>query len=85
MASNAAAQARPGSVPPPSIRASAYEEAQQLLVHTSEHWVRALSLFALTLSSGLRQGDTLGLRWKDAHLDEGLVGICWQLQRVEED
>jgi integrase len=80
-ARNAAALARPVSVPPPATSTWDFDEAQQFLEATRDHWL--WPLFAITLALGLRQGEALGLSWEDTDLDEGLVLIRWQLQQVK--
>jgi integrase len=77
---NAAALARPVSVPPPATSTWTLEEAQQFLAATRTHWL--WPLFALTLSLGLRQGEVLGLAWEDVDVERGLLMVRWQLQFV---
>jgi integrase len=40
------------------------------------------ALFALMLSTGLRQGEAFWLRWADIDLKKGIVVVRRQLQRV---
>lgn len=40
------------------------------------------NLLALTLGTGLRVGEATGLRWTDVDLDNGLLKITTQLQRI---
>ena len=80
IARNAAALARPVSVPPPATSVWTVDEAQQFLRATRDHWL--WPLFALTLSLGLRQGEALGLSWEDVDRERGMLLVRWQLQCV---
>jgi integrase len=40
-------------------------------------------VFTVTLALGLREGETLGLRWQDVDLDAGKLQIVHSLQRVK--
>ncbi|MCO5970213.1 site-specific integrase [Actinoallomurus sp. WRP6H-15] len=39
--------------------------------------------FVLLLVYGLRRGEVLGLGWDDVDLDQDVIGVRWQLQRVD--
>jgi len=41
------------------------------------------ALWVLAISTGLRQGELLGLRWKDVDLDEALLSVRFALQRID--
>jgi integrase len=41
------------------------------------------ALYALAISTGMREGELLGLRWRDIDLDTGTVQVEEQLQRIE--
>jgi integrase len=56
------------------------DEAKRLLAALQEH--RLGTLFTLMLSTGMRRGEALGLRWEDVDLNAGVVVIRRQLQRV---
>lgn len=43
---------------------------------------RLEALFTVALASGLRQSETLGLRWSDVNVDAGSISIQRTLQRV---
>ena len=43
------------------------------------------ALYALCLTSGLRQGEALGLRWSDIDLDAATLRVNRQLQRMRRD
>ncbi|MBA2265533.1 MAG: site-specific integrase [Chloroflexi bacterium] len=43
---------------------------------------RIAPLVLLTLSTGLRQGEALGLRWQDVDLDAGTLRVRYSLQRM---
>ncbi|WP_260604094.1 site-specific integrase [Streptomyces sp. WAC00469] len=38
--------------------------------------------WSVALAMGLRQGEALGLRWQYVDLDEGVMRVWWQLQRL---
>ncbi|HEY1988120.1 MAG TPA: tyrosine-type recombinase/integrase [Acidimicrobiales bacterium] len=54
-------------------------EARQLLSSLEGH--RNEALYALMLSTGLRRGEALGLKWSDVDLDTGLLLVRRQLKR----
>jgi integrase len=54
-------------------------EARQFLASINGHRLEALYSVALTL--GLRQGEALGLRWRDIDLELGYIRVDKQLQR----
>ena len=56
------------------------EQAQVLLKAAEGHRLEAL--FHLAITTGLRQGDLLGLKWSDLDWDTGALQIQRQLQRV---
>lgn len=43
------------------------------------------ALYVLCLTTGLRQGEALGLKWSDLDLDAGTLRVNRQLQRVRRD
>jgi integrase len=43
---------------------------------------RYYTAFLLTLATGLRRGELLGLRWKEVDLENGLINVTQQLVRV---
>ena len=43
---------------------------------------RLEALFTVALASGLRQPETLGLRWSDINVDAGIPSVQRTLQRV---
>lgn len=57
------------------------EQAQHFLAFVRTH--RLFALFALALSTGMRQGELLGLRWKDVTLDGPKPHLQVRLQSVE--
>lgn len=56
-------------------------EARLFLASLKGHRLEALYSVALTL--GLRQGEALGLRWRDVDLDLGCIRVDKQLQRLD--
>jgi integrase len=81
IARNAAADAYP-----PRIRHRArpiLDDAQlrELLAGLEDERLRAL--YVLAISTGMREGELLGLRWCDIDLDAGVVRVNAQLQRID--
>ncbi len=56
-------------------------EARRFLAVTRGERLHAL--YAVALALGIRQGEALGLRWRDVDLDGGAIRISKQLQRVD--
>ncbi len=54
-------------------------QARGLLVSLQGH--RNEALYSLMLSTGLRRGEALGLRWDDVDLEDGLLLVWRQLKR----
>ena len=78
---NAATRVEPPRLVPYEIRPFTPEEARQFLDHIRGDRLEALYSVALTM--GLRQGEALGLRWRDIDLDRGHLRVTNQLQRVD--
>jgi len=57
------------------------EEAHKFLAAVKGNRLEALYTVALTM--GLRQGEALGLRWRDVDLDMGSIRVNKQLQRID--
>jgi integrase len=55
------------------------EQARTFLATTESNRLHAL--YVLALSTGMRQGELLGLRWVDTDLDRGIVSVKGNLQR----
>jgi integrase len=55
------------------------EQAQQLLEMLKKH--RHESLYLLMLSTGMRRGETLGLKWEDLNFESGVVRVKRNLKR----
>jgi integrase len=56
-------------------------QVQDLLAATAEH--RLAALFILAVSTGMRPGEILGLRWQDVDLSSGEIHIHRNLQHVD--
>lgn len=41
------------------------------------------NLISLAMWTGLRRGELLGLRWQDVDLEEGVISVTQQLQRID--
>jgi integrase len=57
------------------------EQARQFLIAAADSPFEALYFLALT--SGMRQGELLGLKWSDLDWEKGILLVQRQLQRVE--
>jgi integrase len=62
----------------PDLQPLSGEQVRQLITATAEH--RYGPLFALAISTGMRQGEILGLRWQDVDLEVGVVSVRHTLQ-----
>jgi integrase len=76
-------------VDPPKIRQEeitplSAEQASKLLDVTRNERDRFEALYALALTTGLRIGELLGLKWSDMDLDARRLRVSRQLQRGEE-
>lgn len=60
----------------------ALSPADARAVMAAVHGDRIESLVLLTLSTGLRQGEALGLQWQDMDLETGTVRVRHSLQRM---
>jgi integrase len=61
------------------MRVLAPEQANVFLAATREHPAHAL--YALATTTGMRQGELLGLRWQDVDLDAGRLAVRQALLR----
>ncbi len=57
------------------------QEAQRFLAAAKDDRLEAL--WTLTLATGLREGEVLGLKWEDVDLDAGVLHVTHALQRVK--
>ena len=76
---NAAALARPPSVPHREMSVWSPEQLRQFLGYLQRKQHRLLALWVLAATTGLRRGELLGLRWQDVDLDNGRVSIVQTL------
>lgn len=63
------------------VRALSPADARAVLEATRGDWLKAL--YTLALAVGLRQGEALGLHWKDVDLEAGILRVRVALTRVE--
>ncbi len=63
-------------------RALSPEEARRFLAACSGERLEAL--YVLGVTSGLRQGELLGLKWEDVDLDRGTLLVRRQIQRMRD-
>jgi integrase len=74
-------------VDPPKIR---QEEITPLDAEQSRRFLHSArgdrfeALYVLSLTTGLRMGEALGLRWSDVDLDAGTLRVSRQVQRMRE-
>lgn len=78
---NVAELANAPRVPKREIEPLTAEEARRLLDALEGERLKAL--FVLAVSTGLRQGELLGLRWPDIDLGEGVLRVRHGLQRQD--
>lgn len=81
VARNVARLATPPRVERRVPRPLTVEEARRLL--DAVRGDRLEALYTVALSLGLRQGEALGLRWQDVDLEQGLLTVRYQLQRID--
>jgi integrase len=81
IARNAAALAKPPRLEKPVPQSFTKEEALTFLNLVKGHRLEAL--FSVTLALGLREGETLGLRWQDVDLDAAELQVSYALQRIK--
>lgn len=72
----------PPQAPRPELRVLNQEQVTALLDATREHPVSALYVLAVT--TGMRIGELLGLKWQDIDLDAGKLVVQRALQRQNE-
>lgn len=76
---NVAKMARPVKAPRPEMETLSQAEALQLLDAARGDHLEALYVLALT--TGMRQGEMLALRWQDVDLENGWLRVTGTLQR----
>jgi integrase len=78
---NAADAARGPSVQRPEITVWTSEEAQQFVSSAAAN--RLGAAFALLLTTGLRRGEVLGVRWSDLDLDAQTMSVVQTITEVD--
>ena len=78
---NVAALTDPPKMVRHEIAALSFDEARTMLTAVRDH--RLGPLFVTALSTGLRQGELLGVSWKDVDLDAATLRVSSNLQRVD--
>ncbi len=68
-------------VPRREMRTLSPEQAQQFLASADGDPLEAL--YVLALSTGMRQGEILGLHWRDVDLDSGVARVTGSLARTK--
>jgi integrase len=79
---NPAASARPPRIRQEEITPLDVEQTRVLLAAAKGD--RFECLYVLSLTCGLRMGESLGLKWSDIDLDAGTLRVHRQLQRIRE-
>jgi integrase len=79
LASNAAARARPPRVETVEIQPLSAGECQDIL--RASRATANPARWSVALALGLRQGEALGLTWRDVDLDEGVLRVRRSVQR----
>src|SRR6202011_613807 len=77
---NAAALVEPPRPEPREMKALSPDEARRLLAAASGDRLEAL--YTLAITTGMRQGELLGLRWRDVSLEERSIRVTGSLQYV---
>lgn len=78
---NVAAIVKPPRVVGKEVQPLTPEEARRFL--DSIRGNRLEALFTVAISLGLRQGEALGLRWRDVDFEAGTLRIRYALQRIK--
>lgn len=81
VARNVASLAKPPRLEKRLPQVFTREQATTFLGIAKGHRLEAV--FTVALSLGLREGEILGLRWKDIDLDAGTLQVTYSLQRVK--
>jgi integrase len=76
---NVAALVRPPRPDPAPPRSLTPDQARALL--TAARGDRLAAIYTLALTTGIRKGEVLGLRWCDVDLDRGTISIRQQTQQ----
>ena len=58
------------------------DQVNAVLADLREHWMHPI--VALAVGSGARRGELLGLRWRDLHLDSGIMKIERALEQTKQ-
>ena len=77
---NPVTNSRPVKVDTPQIHPLNLDEIKRLLEVTKDAYMQARTRIAVLY--GLRQGEALGLQWKDVDLDKGEIFVWQQVQKV---
>lgn len=80
VAQNAAALADAPCLIPVEVQSLTPDQARTFLAAVAAHRLQAL--IVLAVSCGLRQGEILGLTWRDVDLDRGVVRVRQALERI---
>jgi len=80
VARNIAEQVRPPRNSPPHKAPLSREQARQLFRTAQDDPLGAL--FILALTTGMRQGELLALKWREVDLDRGVLSVVGSLERV---
>ena len=78
---NAAAVVKPPRVVGKEVQPLTLSESRRFLQSIQGNRLEAL--FTVAVSLGLRQGEALGLRWRDVDFDAGTLRIRYPLQRIK--
>lgn len=81
VARNVATLVEPPRVQRKEVQPMTPEQARTLL--EAMRGERLEALYTLALTTGLRRGELLGLRWQDVDLDRGTLRVANTLQRIE--
>jgi len=80
---NVTEQVKPPRVRTPEMKTLDQAQAQRFLAAVRKDRLEAL--FVLALTTGMREGELLGLQWEDVNIPAGTVSIKGSLQRTKAD
>lgn len=77
---NVADLVNPPRMARPEMRTLSLQQVQQLLATAAGD--RSEAIYVLAVTTGMRQGELLGLHWRDVDLDRSVLSVTCALQRV---
>ncbi len=81
---NEAKYIKPPQSKPEEMHPWSEEQANQFLAFLAEQQHRFEALYVLALTTGMRQGELLGLHWKEVYLERKLLRVVWNVKASEQ-